>query len=304
MRIGLYPLEFPLILGVDFSGVVVNKGDLVRDFEAGDRVFGLVTGRGSNGSYAEYTCVPQQMIAKMPKHMSFEAAAVVPVAYMTAFKAVIGHGALQENRPLFIAGGSGGVGSAAIALAKAHHAGPIFTLAGSDGSAKYLEEQFGIPEKQIVRYQGLSIEETAKLLIQKNGGERFYMALDFVGRKAKELCFEVVAPNGHIGTVLPEEEQFPIPVWGRGDGPMWQKSLSLHMVFLFAASLSENPKDWMFYKSILTHLAKHFEAKQLPMPNFEEVGELSVETVRKAHLQLEEGHTKGKLVMSVSHSKG
>ena len=130
------------------------------------------------------------------------------------------------------------------------------------------------------------------------------MALDFVGRKAKELCFEVVGCNGHVVTILPEDEQFPIPVWGRGDGPIWRKSLSLRMVFLFSAAMSENPKDWTFYTSILARLATLFETEQIKAPIFENVGEFSVETTKKAHLQLEEGHTKGKLVMSVSHSKG
>lgn len=304
MRIGLYPQSFPMTLGVDFSGIVVGKGDMVRDFEVGDRVFGLVTAQASNGSYAQFTCVPQQMIAKIPKSLTFEAAAVVPVAYLTAYEAMIGHGVFEENRPLFIAGGSGGVGSAAIALAGAYRLGPIFTLAGSSESVNYLESKFGIPEKQIVRYQGISIEETSEQLVQKNGGDRFYMTLDFVGRKSKELCFDIVAPRGHVITILPEEEHFPIPVWGRGDGPIWRKSLSLHMVFLFAASLSKNQKDWMFYKSVLTHLSMLLETDQIPAPIFKNVGEFSVETARKAHLQLEEGHTKGKLVMSVAHSRG
>lgn len=303
MRMGIFPSTYPLILGGDFSGVVAAKGDLVREFELGDCVYGLSIGKVSNGSYAEYTCIPQQMVCKMPKSLSFEEAAATPIAYMTAFQALVAHGAFQQDRPLFIAGASGGVGSAALSLAKVYRAGPIFTTAGSETSAEYLIKHFALEDRHIIRYQGLSIEQTAHQLIQQNGGDLFYLALDFVGRKSKELCFQVAGFSGHVATILPEDAQFPVPIWGRGEGPMMKKSLSLHMVNLLAHAMSQDPKDWVFYPTLLEHLANLFDRENLQKPIVEKVGPLSLETVKEAHLRLEEGHTKGKLVMTVD-SKG
>ncbi|NGX48395.1 MAG: Zinc-type alcohol dehydrogenase-like protein, partial [Chlamydiae bacterium] len=145
IRKGLFGGEFPLVLGVDFSGVVDAVGDLVRDFSVGDGVFGIAFGPCSNGSYAEYLCVAAQFIAKKPKALSFEEAAGVPVTYLTAFQSLVSKGALQKDRPIFLTGGSGGVGSAALALAKVYETGPVFTMAGSEESVSYITSRFSIP---------------------------------------------------------------------------------------------------------------------------------------------------------------
>lgn len=295
MRKGVFPAELPKILGLDFSGVIEAKGDLVRDFSIGEEVFGL----SLKGSYTEYISLPYQFIAKKPKNFTFEEAAAIPVAYLTAFQSLIAKGAYQTNRPLFIAGGSGGVGSAAISLAKTYNLGPVFTLAGSESSRNYLKKHFSLSDHQIIDYQGLGTEEIAKKLIEHNEGKQFYFSLDFVGKTAKEVCFLVADFYGHIATVLPEEETFQIPIWGRNDGPFWMKSLSLHMILILASAFSSNPEDWMIYRAQLAHLAGLFEKEELQKPVIENLGEFSVETVRKAHNQLETGHTKGKLVMTV-----
>ena len=207
-RLGVYPTKFPKILGTDFSGVVDAVGDVAHSYSVGDEVFGLAEGPASNGSYAEFVCVPQQFIAKKPKNLSFEQTAAIPIAYLTAFQALIGCNAFQQGRPLFIAGGSGGVGTAAISLAKAYQSGPIFSMAGSDESLSYLTKQLALPRDQILGYKGLEVNEMAEKLVSMNRGERFYFALDFVGEKIKELCFQVAEFNGHVSTILPEDESF------------------------------------------------------------------------------------------------
>lgn len=300
IRKGLFGGEFPLVLGVDFSGVVDAVGDLVRDFSVGDGVFGIAFGPCSNGSYAEYLCVAAQFIAKKPKALSFEEAAGVPVTYLTAFQSLVSKGALQKDRPIFLTGGSGGVGSAALGLAKVYETGPVFTMAGSEESASYITSRFSIPSNQILRYEGLSLEEMSKKLIEMNGKQRFYFVLDFVGGKAKDLCLEVVDFFGHVATPVSEEEDYPVPVWGRSSNPFWTKSLSLHMVFIVAAALAGDEKSWSVYRVQLKHLADLFEKEGLIPPHVENLGDLSVDTVQKAHLRLEEGHTKGKLIMSHS----
>lgn len=297
MRIGVYQDQLPKVLGVDFSGVIDAVGDPHGEFAVGDRVFGL-----TNGAYAEEICVSTQLIAKIPKNLSFEEAAVIPVVYLTAFQALVGTGALQQNRPLFIAGGSGGVGTAAIHIAKSYHAGPVFTMAGSQQSRQYLMKQLQIPAGHILDYKGLSIEEMSRKLIEMNGKERFYFAFDTVGGKSKEVCLEIADFNGHVATILPEDENFPYPVWGRKESIFWHKSLSLHMIFLFASFYGNPPERWRIYKSQLSHLAMLFEKKELPRPQYKNVGTFSAETAQKAHVLLESGKGMGKLVMTPSNS--
>lgn len=303
MRQGFMPsLPFPLVLGVDFSGIVEAKGDHVHDLEVGDEVYGLAFGPNSNGSYSDSLCTSSYLVAKKPKNLSFEEAAAVPVTYVTAFQALVSKGALQKNRPLFMSGGSGGVGSAALSLSKIYEAGPVFTMAGSEESARYLMETFDILNDHILRYKGLSQEEMVRKIIEMNKGERFYFVLDFVGGKVKDLCFEVVDYWGHLATPVPETDDYHVSVWGRNpDNYVWVKSLSVHMVYIIAAALGNDEKSWNVYTTQLNHLTRLFEKEGLIKPQIEVVGDFSLKTVKEAHQRLEDAHVKGKLVMS--HSK-
>lgn len=83
-RTGVYGDPLPSILGADFSGVIDAVGDPLGEFAVGDRVFGF-----TDGTYAESVCVSTQLIAKIPKNLSFEEAAVIPVVYVTAFQALV-----------------------------------------------------------------------------------------------------------------------------------------------------------------------------------------------------------------------
>ncbi len=83
IRSGVYGGDLSPVLGIDFSGIIDAVGDPKGEFQVGDEVFGMAFGPSSNGSYAEYTCVPAEFIAKKPKNLSFEQAAAVPIAYLT-----------------------------------------------------------------------------------------------------------------------------------------------------------------------------------------------------------------------------
>lgn len=100
-------------LGADFAGVVEAVGKDVTDFKPGDEVFG---GRG--GAYAEYVTV-KKAIAHKPVNVTFEEAAAVPTAGITALQGLRDHGKIQPGHKVLINGASGGVGSFAIQVAKA-----------------------------------------------------------------------------------------------------------------------------------------------------------------------------------------
>jgi len=101
-------------LGVDFAGVVESVGPGVTRFQAGDRVFG-----GRTGAYGEYVVLGEdRAIARIPENVSFEQAAAVPVAAITALQALRDKGNLQAGQKVLINGASGGVGTYAVQIAK------------------------------------------------------------------------------------------------------------------------------------------------------------------------------------------
>jgi NADPH:quinone reductase-like Zn-dependent oxidoreductase len=102
------------ILGADMAGRVEAVGKNVTQFKAGDEIFG-----SSMGGFAEYACIPENQAASKPATMTFEQAAAVPVAGLTALQALRNHGRIQEGQHVLINGASGGVGTFATQIAKA-----------------------------------------------------------------------------------------------------------------------------------------------------------------------------------------
>jgi len=299
IRKGKIPGDLPMVLGIDCSGVVDSVGDQCHEFSKGDEVVAFAFGPCSNGAYAEYVSLPAQFVVHKPKNLSFTDAAAFPLTYLTAFQALIEKGILQENRPFFIAGASGGVGSAALALSKCYRAGPVFTLSGSEKSKEYLLSHFHLPSENIISYERWTQEELEECVIERNQKERFYLAFDCVGGKMKQLCYSICDLGGHLVSILPESEEFELSVWGRKKESAFSRSVSIHMVNLLSRVIYGKEKDWIAYKAQLKQLVKLFEQENMLVPQIEILGSLSVETVQKAHWRMEQGHTQGKLVMNL-----
>jgi NADPH:quinone reductase-like Zn-dependent oxidoreductase len=105
------------VLGADIAGRVEAVGANVRQFQPGDEVFGVAT--GSIGGFAEYACASEDRLALKPSNLSFEAAAAVPVAALTALQGLRDEGQIQAGQKVLINGASGGVGTFAVQIAKA-----------------------------------------------------------------------------------------------------------------------------------------------------------------------------------------
>lgn len=106
-----------LIPGSDFAGVVVGLGEAVKQWQVGDQVYGDLSGSGL-GTFAEYVCAPDHLIARMPKTLSFTEAAAVPMAAVTALQGIQKAGELAGKRVL-VNGASGGVGTYLVQFALA-----------------------------------------------------------------------------------------------------------------------------------------------------------------------------------------
>jgi len=117
MGVGLFKPK-NTILGADIAGCVEAVGRNVKQFRPRDAVFGDVFGLGS-GSFAEYVSVPESALALKPSNVSFEEAAAVPVAAVTALQGLRDQGHILPGQKVLINGASGGVGTFAVQIAKA-----------------------------------------------------------------------------------------------------------------------------------------------------------------------------------------
>lgn len=104
-------------LGADMAGRIEAVGKNVKQFKPGDEVFGDI-GAWGNGSFAEYVCVPEIAFALKPVNLSFEEAAAVPMAALTALQGLRDQGRIQPGHQVLIQGASGGVGTFAVQIAK------------------------------------------------------------------------------------------------------------------------------------------------------------------------------------------
>jgi len=108
------------VLGADIAGVVKAVGANVKQFQPGDEVFGISA--GSSGGFAEYACAGENNLVLKPANLSFEAAAAVPVAALTALQGLRDKGQIQSGQKVVINGASGGVGTFAVQIAKSFDA--------------------------------------------------------------------------------------------------------------------------------------------------------------------------------------
>lgn len=124
------PKTFPVTIGGDFSGIIKET---TGDFKEGDKVYGQAGFyNGGSGSMAEYVLAPLTTVYAMPKNLSFEEAASLPLAAVSALQALEEHIKLQTGQKILITGGAGGIGSFAIQIAKAIGAYVATTVSPDD----------------------------------------------------------------------------------------------------------------------------------------------------------------------------
>src|SRR3989344_7315392 len=116
---GMMPLELPLTLGGNLSGVIVEVGNEIIKFKVGDEVFGQAYAfGGGSGAIAEYAVSKEENIAIKPKSTDHLEAGSLPLVGVSAVQALEQHINLQKDQKILIHGGAGGIGSIAIQLAK------------------------------------------------------------------------------------------------------------------------------------------------------------------------------------------
>jgi NADPH:quinone reductase-like Zn-dependent oxidoreductase len=175
-------LEFPHILGRDFSGVVSEVGP-GADLKVGDEVVG-VTIPGTEGAYAEKIAIKAAIIAKKPAKLSHAEAAAMALTSLTAIWALEDTAKLQRGETILIQGGGGGVAGFAIQLAK--HIGAVVITTASARNHDYVK---GLGADQIIDYQK---EDFTAL------GRICDVVFDTVGGEAQARSYDVLKPGGRL----------------------------------------------------------------------------------------------------------
>ena len=148
------PRRLGMVPGTDVSGTIDTLGEGVTGWKVGDQVLGFAR---QSGSYAEYAVIPVTSLAHRPKSMNFEQAAGVPIAAETAYRALHETGKIARGQTVLIHGAAGGVGSAAVQIAKAAGARVIGTA--SPNNHEFLRS-LGVD--QVIDYRTQRFEEIVK----------------------------------------------------------------------------------------------------------------------------------------------
>jgi NADPH:quinone reductase-like Zn-dependent oxidoreductase len=148
---GMLERPLPVVLGWDFAGTVVGAGERVTRFAHGDAVYGMVH-LAHEGTYAEYVSLPASHAASKPQKLTFEEAAAVPLAALTAWQALFDTARLRHNQKVLVHAAAGGVGHLAVQLAKIRGATVVATASranhdfvkalGADVVIDYVNERF------------------------------------------------------------------------------------------------------------------------------------------------------------------
>jgi NADPH:quinone reductase-like Zn-dependent oxidoreductase len=247
-------------LGADLAGEVEAVGKDVTRFRPGDAVFG----EGA-GSFAEYTCVPEGTLALKPANLSFEQAAAVPMAGVTALQGLRDSGKIQAGQKVLVLGASGGVGTFAVQIAKSYGAEVTGVC-----STKNVERVRSIGADHVVDYTHEDFTRS---------DARYDLMLDTIGNRSLRECRRVLASKAvyvHVGGRMARVLALPIV------SPFVSQSL----VQLIA---KRNKDDLEILKGLI-------EAGKIT-PVIDRTYPLS--DVPEAIRYLEEGHARGKIVITV-----
>jgi NADPH:quinone reductase-like Zn-dependent oxidoreductase len=184
-------LRFPIILGSDVAGVVEEVGPGVTRFRPGDPVFALLyPKRHGPGGYAEYAVAPDSAVARKPEALSFEEAASMPVAALTALQSLRDLGRLAAGGSALIDGASGGVGTFAVQLARALGAARVAGVCGPSN----VELVRGLGADTVIDYTREDFTRRP---------DRLDVILDAVAKSSFGACRRILGPRGTYVTTLP-----------------------------------------------------------------------------------------------------
>ncbi|AHV96918.1 NADP-dependent oxidoreductase [Paenibacillus sabinae] len=261
-----FPYRLPLILGWDAAGTVAAAGSKVTDFKVGDDVF-FRPEMEKQGTYADEIVVPARFVAPMPRGLTYVEAASLPLVGLTVWQALVEAGNVQAVDKVLILGGSGGIGSAAIQLAKARGAYVATTT-----SSRNIEFVRALGADEVLAYDRGTLDTATEFdfMLDTLGGEPYGEALKFMKH------------NGKVATIVSARDAVRST-----SADVLEQERQLTVSFVFTRPDGTN----------MNHIRELVEAKKLKAV-VTEVFPLTVDGVKAAHQLSRSGRTRGKIVLS------
>jgi NADPH:quinone reductase-like Zn-dependent oxidoreductase len=260
------------VLGVDIAGRVEAVGRNVTQFKPGDEVFG-VGGKGfSGGAFAEYVCTPEDKLTLKPANISFEDAASVPVAALTALQGLRDKGRIQPGHKVLIDGASGGVGTFAIQIAKSFGAEVTAVC-----STRNMDTARRIGADHVIDYTREDFTRSGQHYDLILGANVHHSVFDYMRALSHDGIYVVV--GGGMARIFQAMLL----------GPLLSRIGSKKTCFFIA---NINQKDLVFLKDLLE------AGKVVPVIDRRYPLSDAAEALR----YLEERHARGKVVLTVEHS--
>ncbi|MBU0704480.1 MAG: NAD(P)-dependent alcohol dehydrogenase [Chloroflexi bacterium] len=256
------------ILGADIAGRVESVGKNVKQFKPGDEVFGDLAGCG-NGGFAEYVCASENALVLKPASMTFEEAAAVPMAAVTALQGLRDKGQIQSGQKVLINGASGGVGTFAVQIAKSFGAEVTAVC-----STRNLDMVRSIGADHVIDYTQEDFTQN---------GQHYDLILAANGYHSISDYKRALSPKGmYVMTGGTMAQMFQAMLLGPWMSMTGSKKMG-------ALSAEPNPKDLVYIKEL-------FEAGKVK-PVIDR--RYPLDKVPEALRYLEEGHAQGKVVITV-----
>lgn len=258
-------LKLPVILGWDVSGVIAKAGAKVTGIKDGDAVFGCIGFPGLGSAYAEFTIADPKVLAKKPNNISFEEAAAVPLAGLTAYQAINDHLQVKPGQRVLIQAAAGGVGHLAVQFAKIDGAYVVGTA--SEKNKQFLKS-LGVD--LFIDYKNEKFEEIvhdADAAIDAMGGVILYRTIACVKPGGIIVCLPSSTKDDPKALVLSKE---------RGVKLIWPMMHTDGKQMQIIAELLEQKKLKVFIDKIFT-----------------------LDQIVWAHKAVETHSTKGKVVVKV-----
>jgi NADPH2:quinone reductase len=247
------PLPRPFIVGCDLAGTVTAVGPGAHRFQIGDRVWGSNQGLlGRQGTFAQFAAVHEDWLYPTPAVVSDQQAAAAALVGITAHMGLFRDAKLQAGETVFVNGGTGGVGSMVVQMAKAVGAKVIATVGSAEKAA--ICESWGAD--CVIQYKTQDVPGQIKEFTDGKGVQVWYETQrepDFV------RTVELMAPRGRIIIMAGRQAQPAFPV-----GPFYVKGLALHGFAMFNATpdeqrrCSEDINLWLADKKLRVLIGRNF----------------------------------------------
>ena len=176
-------------LGQECAGVLSRVGSSIEHLKSGDRVCGA-----TGGAFKTYVRCSAEFVVKIPDWMDFRIAATLPVVYCTAYYALHYLARLKERESILIHSGAGGVGQAAIQLAKLVNA-DIYVSVGSDEKKKLLKDLYDIPDEKFFSSRNMTFAQSIKRMTKGRGVD---VVLNSLAGESLQKSWEFIAPFGRF----------------------------------------------------------------------------------------------------------